>query len=99
MTARSSKDDLYGKVDVPLVVLESLALGVPLVLARGGALEGVGSARFVAASDPGALAVELVKLLTDAAAAGALAERGRREYEANFSPRVVAAQYEELYAE
>jgi glycosyltransferase involved in cell wall biosynthesis len=92
-------DDLYGKVDVPLVVLESLAIGVPLVLARGGPLEGVGSARFVAASDPGALAVELVKLLTDAGAAGVLAERGRREYEANFSPRVVAAQYDELYAE
>jgi glycosyltransferase involved in cell wall biosynthesis len=92
-------DDLYGKVDVPLVVLESLALGVPLVLARGGPLEGVRAARFVAASDANALAVELVKVLTDASAAQELAERGRREYEAHFSPRVVAAHYDDLYAE
>jgi glycosyltransferase involved in cell wall biosynthesis len=92
-------DDLYGKVDVPLVVLESLALRVPLVLARGGPLEAVQSARFVAANDPGALAATLVELLTDAVAAAELAERGRREYETRFSPRVVAARYDDLYAE
>jgi glycosyltransferase involved in cell wall biosynthesis len=92
-------DDLYGKIDVPLVVLESLALGVPLVLARGGPLESVAAARFVTGSDPGALAVALVTLLSDATAARELAERGRREYQTRFSPRVVAARYDELYAE
>jgi phosphatidyl-myo-inositol dimannoside synthase len=92
-------DDLYAKIDVPLVVLESLALGVPLVLARGGPLESVEAARFVPSRDPEALAVELVKLLTDTAGAEELGRRGRREYLARFSPSVVAQRYEELYAE
>lgn len=92
-------DDLRGKVDVPLVVLESLALGTPLVLARGGPLESVEAARFVEAGDAEALASELVSLLTNGAASQALALRGRRAYEARYSPRVVAAQYDDLYEE
>jgi glycosyltransferase involved in cell wall biosynthesis len=92
-------DDLYGKVDIPLVVLEALALGVALVLARGGPLEMVTSARFVEPADPGALANELVDLLTHPEQARELGERGRREHEARFSPRVVAAQHDALYEE
>jgi phosphatidylinositol alpha-1,6-mannosyltransferase len=92
-------DDLYGKVDVPLVVLEALALGVPLVLARGGPLESVRAARFVEPADPGALAREVIDLLTHPEAARELGERGRREYEERFSPRVVAAQHDALYEE
>jgi glycosyltransferase involved in cell wall biosynthesis len=92
-------DDLYGKVDVPLVVLEALALGVPLVLARGGPLETVIAARFVEPADPGALAREIVELSTHPDAARELGERGRREYGARFSPRVVAAQHDALYEE
>jgi glycosyltransferase involved in cell wall biosynthesis len=90
-------DDLYGKVDLPLVVLESLALGVPLVLARGGPLESIEAARFVDPGDAGALGDELATLLTDETASRDLARRGRREYEARYSPRVVAAQYDDLY--
>jgi glycosyltransferase involved in cell wall biosynthesis len=90
-------DDLYGKVDLPLVVLESLALGVPLVLARGGPLESIDAARFVDPGDAGALGDELATLLTDETASRDLARRGRREYEARYSPRVVAAQYDDLY--
>jgi glycosyltransferase involved in cell wall biosynthesis len=92
-------DDLYGKVDVPLVVIESLALGIPLVLLRGGPLEMVAAARFVNGGDAGALAAEIVRLLTNEPAARELGGRGREEYQARFSPRVVAAQYDELYAE
>ena len=92
-------DDLYAKIDLPLVVLESLALGIPLVLARGGPLEGVASARFVAGGDAEAVAVELVTLLADAVAARELADRGRQEYLTRFSPQIVASQYDELYAE
>jgi glycosyltransferase involved in cell wall biosynthesis len=92
-------DDLFGKVDVPLVVLEALALGVPLVLAGGGPLESVASARFVAGGDAPALCRELLAILTQPAAARDLKERGRLEYARRFSPRVVAAQYDELYEE
>jgi phosphatidylinositol alpha-1,6-mannosyltransferase len=92
-------DDLYGKIDLPLVVLESLALGVPLVLARGGPLESVETARFVEPGDARELAIELVHLLTNEAASRDLATRGREAYEARYSPRVVAEQYDALYDE
>jgi phosphatidylinositol alpha-1,6-mannosyltransferase len=90
-------DDLYGKVDIPLVVLEALALGVPLVLARGGPLESVTSARFVEAAEPDDLSGALVELVGDAAARRAQAERGAALYRERFHPSKVAAQYESLY--
>lgn len=92
-------DDLYGKVDVPLVVIEALALGVPLVLARGGPLETVGAARFVEPADPDALAGEVTNLLRRRDLAQELGGQARSEYEARFSPRVVAAQHDALYEE
>ncbi len=90
-------DDLFGKVDVPLVLLEALALGVPLVLAAGGPLEAVDAARHVAPGDSEGIAAEVVRLLSDESAARDLAERGRAEYASRFEPRIVAGQYDELY--
>jgi phosphatidylinositol alpha-1,6-mannosyltransferase len=90
-------DDLYGKVDLPLVLLESLALGVPLVLARGGPLETIGAARFVEPQDSDKLAREVVRLLTSEGDVREMAERGRALYEARFRPAVVAAEYDQLY--
>lgn len=92
-------DDLYGKVDVPLVLLESLALGTPLVLARGGPLEEIDSALFVPPADPDALIARVDQLLGDAALARDLVTRGAREFAEKFSPETVAAQYRALYAE
>jgi glycosyltransferase involved in cell wall biosynthesis len=92
-------DDLYGKVDVPLVVLEAMALGVPLVLAGRGPLEMVAAARFVEPAEPEALAREIIDLLTHVHAARDLGERARREHEARFSPRVVASEHDALYEE
>jgi phosphatidylinositol alpha-1,6-mannosyltransferase len=92
-------DDLYGKVDLPLVLLEALALGVPLVLARGGPLETITSARFVDAGDAAALAAEITLLLAHEGEARAHAERGKELYSARFTPQVVAAQYDDLYDE
>ncbi|MEO8875437.1 MAG: glycosyltransferase, partial [Polyangiaceae bacterium] len=87
-------DDLYGKVDLPLVLLEALALGVPLVLARGGPLEEIRAARFVAARDADALAREISDLLKSP---GLLPDHGRALYLARFRPGVVAAAYDDLY--
>jgi phosphatidylinositol alpha-1,6-mannosyltransferase len=92
-------DDLYGKVDVPLVLLEALALGIPVVAARGGPLETISAARFVDPEDDAALAAEVTRFLTDTAAAAEAAKRGRALYDSRFSPRVVAAAYEELYTQ
>jgi glycosyltransferase involved in cell wall biosynthesis len=88
-------DDLYGKVDVPLVLLEALALGVPLVLARGGPLESIELARFIEPGDADALASEVLSLLRlppDPAPLKALHAR-------RFAPRVAAAAYDDLYGE
>lgn len=88
-------DDLYGKVDIPLVVIEALALGKPLVLARGGPLESVDNARFVDPGDDAAVAEECLRALRGEVASEA--ERGKRLYAARFSPAVVAEAYEQIY--
>jgi glycosyltransferase involved in cell wall biosynthesis len=90
-------DDLYAKVDVPLVLLEALALGVPMVLVRDGPLEAVDTAAFVDPGDDAALAREVVALLADGARARDAGERGRALYRARFRPEVVAGGYERLY--
>jgi phosphatidylinositol alpha-1,6-mannosyltransferase len=87
-------DDLYGKVDLPLVVLEALALGIPLVLARGGPLEAITTARFVDPGDDAALARETISLLRAGVSAG---EPGRDLWKSRFTPQVVAAAYDDLY--
>jgi glycosyltransferase involved in cell wall biosynthesis len=90
-------DDLYTKVDVPLVLLEALAMGVPMVLVRDGPLEAIDTASFVDPGDDAGLAHEIVSLLRDRAKAENAAERGRALYRARFRPEVVAAEYERLY--
>jgi phosphatidylinositol alpha-1,6-mannosyltransferase len=92
-------DDLYGKVDLPLVLLEALALGIPLVLARGGPLEAIPSAAFVEPGDGAALASALAQLLADAGVAAEQVRRGRELYLGSFTPEVVANRYDDLYEE
>ena len=92
-------DDLYGKVDVPLVLLEALALGVPVVAARGGPLEALTSARFVDPEDDAALAAEVARFLREPSAARDAAAQGATLFRARFTPRAVAAAYDDLYAE
>ena len=87
-------DDLYGKVDLPLVLLEALALGVPLVLASGGPLEEIAAARFVDPRDAEALAREVTALLDSS---GELPEHGGALYLDRFRPGIVAAAYDDLY--
>ena len=87
-------DDLYGKVDLPLVLLESLALGIPMVLARGGPLEEIHAARYVAPKDHAALAGEIAQLLE---APGDLPHRARSRYLQAYRPGVVAAAYDDVY--
>lgn len=89
-------DDLYGKVDLPLVLLEGLAMGTPLVLARGGPLEEIGAARYVDVGDAEGLAREAVALLREDNHTE-LAAAGRAAYEARYTPEKVAAAYEDLY--
>lgn len=90
-------DDLYGKVDLPLVLLESLSLGVPLVVAKGGPLTEIESALQVRAGESHALVDEVARLAADPTARTQLVERGRAEYQARFTPEVVARAYGDVY--
>jgi phosphatidylinositol alpha-1,6-mannosyltransferase len=85
-------DDLYGKVDVPLVLIEALALGVPIVVADATPPAEMAIARKVPARDPEAL--------TQAAAA-ALREPGAdalvAAYQEHYHPAKMARAYEDLY--
>ncbi len=92
-------DDLYGKVDLPLVLLEAMALGLPIVVARGGPLEALDFARFVEPGDERALASHVIELLRDVEAARRLGAEAKRVYDARYTPKAVAAAYDDLYAE
>ncbi len=87
-------DDLYGKVDLPLVLLEALALGIPMVLARGGPLEEIHAARYVPPKDHAALAGEISQLLESP---GDLPHKARSRYLQAYRPGVIAAAYDDLY--
>jgi len=89
-------DDLYGKVDLPIVLLEALALGIPMVLARGGPLEALSAADFVEPGDADALARTAVAILRDAGDPNR-AQHARALYAERFTPATVAARYDELY--
>ncbi len=92
-------DDLYGKVDLPLVLLEAMALGVPIVVAEGGPLESLAFAPRVRAGDGQGLADVVLPLLWEDDARAVLGQAGRAAYEATYTPFAVARAYDRIYAE
>jgi hypothetical protein len=91
-------DDLRGKIDLPIVLLEAMALGKPLVLASGGPLDELPGVR-VPPGDAAALAQALIDLCHHDAARKAQGALGRETWEHRHTPDVVAAQHDALYAE
>jgi glycosyltransferase involved in cell wall biosynthesis len=91
-------DDLYGKVDLPIVLLEAMALGRPLALVSGGPLEELPGVH-VAPGDSPALARALVELCQDRALRARLGAESRNSWEHRFTPEIVAAQHDALYSE
>lgn len=90
-------NDLYGKVDLPIVLLESLVLGVPVLALNEGPL------RDLAGSERLAGDVELWvdaadRVVRDTDYRDALAASGREAISSVFAADAVAARYEELYA-
>ncbi len=92
-------DDLYGKVDIPLVLLEAMAARKPIIVCRGGPLGMLSHAPAIEPEDASALADEIGKVLTDARLAAHIGQAGENLYHARFSPRVVATAYDALFAE
>jgi glycosyltransferase involved in cell wall biosynthesis len=93
-------DSLYAKMDIPLVLLESLREGVPVVVSDHGPLaelldRDVGAA--VPTGDAEAFGDAVAGLLQDEAARNAKGETGRKRVRETYAPAPVAAAYEALY--
>jgi glycosyltransferase involved in cell wall biosynthesis len=92
-------DDLWGKVDLPIVLLEAMALGVPVVALDQGPLADLEGAVRIAPDDRGALVREAVALARNAEHRRAVIAAQRAAIEARHRAEVVARQYERLYLE
>ncbi len=93
---------LHAKMDYPLVLLESLALGVPVLVGAGTAAEEIveaGGARAVAPGDDAALAHAAEALAGDPVGSRAFADSGGAWVRERCSPAAVAAAYEQVYDE
>lgn len=91
-------DDLYGKIDLPIVLLESMALGTPIVVASDGPLEEL-PAMQVAPRDASALAAAIIELCRDPAAHAKWSELGKETWRRRHTPEIVAAQHDAMYVE
>ncbi len=92
--------DLGAKVDLPIVLLEALCLGVPVLVARGGSAEELadgGGARSID-SDSDAIARSLEDVLCDTDGRPARAAAAKRAYLA-YRPEGMAEAYERVYDE
>lgn len=92
-------DDLYGKVDLPIVLLEALALRKHVIVADGGPLPELGAVTVVPPRDAQALADATCRLLEeDVQAHTSLGAEGiRAAWHERYRPEVVAAAYDALY--
>ncbi|MCS6900145.1 MAG: glycosyltransferase family 4 protein [Myxococcales bacterium] len=88
-------DDLYGKVDLPLSLLEAQALGVPVIALQTGPLQELEGA--VPLKSPSDLARVCGELLRDEKAWQQHRDAGQAAVKKNHNPSQIAAAYEELY--
>lgn len=92
-------DDLWGKVDLPIVLLEAMALGVPVVALDHGPLADLEGAVRVARGDAAALVRQSVELVTNPEHRGRVVDAQRETIRRRHQAEVVARAYEELYLE
>ncbi len=95
-------ENLFAKMDVPLVLLEAMSQRVPLVLADVPPLDEIietGAGVGVPPTNPKALASAVTNLLFDDARRASLGESGERAVNDLFLARRMAEQVEDLYDE
>ena len=95
-------DTTYAKADLPLVLLEALAEGTPIVVSDRPPLteilqDDVGLA--VPPSAPLPLANAVARILGDPERRATMSANARKLARARFSAKVMAAEYERLYSE
>lgn len=92
-------DDLYGKVDLPYVVLEAALLEVPVVVLATGPLAEIDSIPTIGSGDAEALARWCVEMCRDDGARSQLGAVLRQSVRKRHDPRVVAEHVESIYQE
>lgn len=89
-------DDLYGKVDLPIVLLEGMALGTPVLALRAGPLVDLVGAELLPGEPPAWL--DAMSRLIRPEAARAASHSGQAAARDHFSAVRVARLYEAVYA-
>jgi phosphatidylinositol alpha-1,6-mannosyltransferase len=92
-------DDLWGKVDLPIVLLEAMMLRVPIVGPDRGPLVELGGILRVPVDDAAALARAAVDLDTTPELRASVVEAQERYVSKHHAARLVASRYEQLYLE
>ena len=90
-------DDLWGKVDQPIVLLEALALGVPCVVLDQGPLRDVEGAAKIATIDAREWLAAIAALAVDTPARSQALAAGRAAAAGVYASGVVARAYEAIY--
>lgn len=94
-------ETLYAKVDLPIVCLEAMSVGLPVVVAKdtSAAEIGKGGAAVAVAPNPVSVSDTVASLLQSPTELTALARAGRRAATERFAPVRAARAYAELYDE
>jgi len=92
-------EDLYAKMDYPLVLLEAMSLARAVIVARGSAAEELAEegGALALSTEPEALADGIARLLDDDGARARIGDEARRVVALRHAPEVMAAAYEHLY--
>ena len=92
-------DDLWGKVDLPIVLLEAMALGVPVLVLDQGPLRDLGGVVKVANLDATSWLSPVSQLLAEPERCAELVAKQRAALVERHAAAVVARAYEDLYLE
>ena len=91
-------DDLWGKVDLPIVLLEAMALGVPVVVLDHGPLHELQGVVRVSEA-PAELAAAAIRLESDATYRASVVEQQSSAIDRLYRAEHIARAYEALYLE
>jgi len=90
-------EDLWGKVDLPIVLLEAMALGVPVIVLDKGPLAELGGVKRIQQQTPEALARAVYQLHTNSGEAAHIRDEQLLFVERQCRAVVTARAYEDLY--
>jgi glycosyltransferase involved in cell wall biosynthesis len=92
-------DDLWGKVDLPIVLLEAMSLGVPVLALDRGPLADLEGAIKLDSLDVKSWVERALGLAGNVEVRRAATEAGKRAVAERYAAPRIAAAYEELYLE